>query len=86
MSDTAAVILVEEDAVCFEQDAGCPRRWQALQPGGTESTRVCGTCGRTVYYCDSKEEARSRSDRLEAVAMALFNAATPVPALKMHAA
>ncbi len=80
----SAVILVEEDAVCFEQDAGCPRRWKDLQETGSAVTRVCGTCGRTVHYCDTKEEAQRRSERLEAVATPLFSAA-PAP-LKQYAA
>lgn len=83
MTESGEVILVEEDAVCFTQDAACPRTWNALRPTEDTSVRVCGTCGRTVHFCGSKEEAYAKAFEQQAVATPLFKpAAMPPPRIR----
>lgn len=72
MAGLEGVILVEEDAVCFTQETACPRRWSALETTTQQHVRVCRTCGREVHYCESKAEALSHCQRMEAVAAPLF--------------
>ena len=73
MTVSGDVILVEEDAVCFTQTVDCPRSWSALRPTEDTAVRVCGTCGRTVHFCGSKEEAYFKASEQQAVATPLFN-------------
>ena len=72
MTGSGEVILVEEDAVCFTQTGDCPRSWSALRPTEDKAVRVCGTCGRTVHFCGSKEEAYAKASEQRAVATPLF--------------
>jgi hypothetical protein len=80
MTVSGEVILVEEDAVCFMQNDPCPRSWSALRATDDPAVRVCGTCGRTVHFCDSKEAARALDADRQAVAMPLFSNASATAA------
>lgn len=85
MTSSGEVILVEEDAVCFTQTEACPRSWGALRLTADTGIRVCGTCGRTVHFCGSKEEAYAKSSEQQAVATPLFRQSL-VPAARFRVA
>ncbi|RZU47769.1 hypothetical protein EV700_0736 [Fluviicoccus keumensis] len=85
MTGAGEVILVEEDAVCFTQADPCPRSWNALRPTADDTVRICGTCGRTVHFCSTPEEALAKASDQQAVATPLFRAAA-APAPRFRAA
>jgi uncharacterized protein (TIGR02996 family) len=47
----------------------CPRQWSELTPTSADGERFCGSCQRTVYFCATIDEARSRGAKGECVAI-----------------
>ncbi len=74
------------DAVTFE--LACPMEWGSLAPTQDPTTRYCGVCAKSVFYCDTVDEARNRATSKLCVAIDLVAIRThddlrPVPRLMM---
>lgn len=50
-------------------DFECPRRWPTLRPTASPEVRECDACARTVYRCDTFEEAELRAQRGDCIAV-----------------
>ena len=47
----------------------CPKQWSALRLTAVEGERHCGQCERTVYFCATIDEARTRGGDGQCVAI-----------------
>ncbi len=66
---------LEECRLRFEFE--CPMKWESLTATEDAKIRHCGSCKRSVHYCDTIEEARERARRDECVAVSLALARRP---------
>ncbi len=66
---------IENCTVHFEFE--CPQRWENLRTTGKETVRLCDSCHKAVYFCESVAEAREKAWQGECVAVDSRLARTP---------